>query len=213
MNQENPSNNSPSTSILCCEEPSESLKNVHQIVAESYAETAKGNASCCVSVDSTMNGYSVEDLLLAGSNANLGLGCGNPLSFAELREGEVVVDLGSGAGIDCFIASSRVGSSGQVIGIDMTPEMLYRARENAKINNVMNVTFRLGEIEYLPVADNSVDIVISNCVVNLSPDKQQVMNEIFRILRPGGRVAICDVVLRENAILPESLKTDEALAC
>ena len=151
---------------------------------------------------------------MAGSNADLGLGCGNPLSFADLKEGEVVLDLGSGAGIDCFIAGKQVGLAGKVIGVDMTPDMVLQARRNAKANGHDNVSFRLGEIEYLPVADNSVDVVISNCVINLSPDKQQVLRDVYRVLKPGGgRVAICDVVTRANTVLPDHLKTTEALSC
>jgi ubiquinone/menaquinone biosynthesis C-methylase UbiE len=170
--------------------------------------------ACCVSVDSSLNGYSLEELAMTGSNANLGLGCGNPLSFASLQEGETVVDLGSGAGIDCFIAGKQVGPTGMVIGVDMTPDMLLQARQNAKAAGHDNVTFRLGEIEHLNVADNSVDVVISNCVVNLSPDKQQVLHDVYRVLKPhGGRVAICDVVTRANAVMPDRLKTMEAMAC
>mmetsp|Transcript_36186 Transcript_36186/g.67476 ORF Transcript_36186/g.67476 Transcript_36186/m.67476 type:complete len:307 (+) Transcript_36186:40-960(+) len=189
-------------------------EKVLQAVSKSYAGTLKGTEACCVSVDSTLNGYSLEELTIAGATANLGLGCGNPLSFANLQAGETVVDLGSGAGIDCFIAGKQVGPSGQVIGVDMTPEMLLQARENAKANNHDNVTFRLGEIEHLPVGDNTADVVISNCVVNLSPDKQQVLRDVYRVLKPnGGRVAICDVVTRANAVLPNHLKTMEAMAC
>lgn len=190
----------------CCAAP-QNPDDVLKLVKSSYAQ-----GGCCVSIDSTLNGYSVEELVTA-AGANLGLGCGNPLSFAELKEGEVVLDLGSGAGIDCFIAASRVGPQGRVIGVDMTPDMLHQARVNAKENNHSNVSFRLGEIEYLPVADNTVDVVISNCVINLSPDKPQVFREIFRVLKPGGRVAICDVVARENTCLPDSLRTETALAC
>ena len=128
--------------------------------------------------------YTLEDLIVAGS-ANLGLGCGNPLSFANLIEGEAVLDLGSGAGIDCFIAGKKVGPSGSVICVDMTREMVSRARQNAHEGGHSNVYFRLGEIEFLPVADNAVDVVISNCVINLSPDKQQVAHEVFRVLKSG----------------------------
>jgi 2-polyprenyl-3-methyl-5-hydroxy-6-metoxy-1,4-benzoquinol methylase len=185
----------------------ESAEDILKLVKSSYAK-----GGCCVSIDSTQNGYSIEELAIA-AGANLGLGCGNPLSFAELKAGEVVVDLGSGAGIDCFIAAQRVGPTGRVIGIDMTPDMLHQARINAKEGHHSTVSFRLGEIEYLPVADNSVDVVISNCVINLSPDKPQVFREIYRILKPGGRVAVCDVVARENTCLPDSLRTASALAC
>lgn len=186
--------------------------DIRKMVSLSYANTVTGSQSCCVSVDSTMNGYSLSDIAAAGI-ANLGLGCGNPLSFADLKAGEVVVDLGCGAGMDCFIASQQVGHNGLVIGVDMTMEMLHKAKLNAKENNIRNISFRLGEIEYLPVADGVADAVISNCVINLSPDKQQVIHDIYRVLRPGGRVAICDVVARENVILPDHLRTSEALAC
>lgn len=188
------------------------FKDAHQVVANDYSATVKGAASCCVSVDSTMNGYSMEDLMVA-ANANLGLGCGNPLNFADLKIGETVVDLGSGAGIDCFIAGKQVGAEGSVIGVDMTPDMLFEARKNAQENSHTNVQFRLGEIEHLPVADNSVDVVISNCVVNLSPDKAQVFADIFRVLKPGGRIAISDVVERTGVTMPASLRTAEALSC
>mmetsp|Transcript_14478 Transcript_14478/g.21346 ORF Transcript_14478/g.21346 Transcript_14478/m.21346 type:complete len:321 (-) Transcript_14478:387-1349(-) len=203
-----------STSSSCCAPPSNS-NDVLKLVATSYANTVNKSESCCVSVDSTMMGYSPEDLVKAGLEANLGLGCGNPLGFANLQPGETVVDLGSGAGIDCFLAADKVGPTGSVIGVDMTPDMIFKARSNAKKNADLsgNVQFRLGEIEHLPIADNSVDCVVSNCVINLSPDKQQVYNEIYRILKKGGRVAISDVVTRPEKIIPEELKTAEALAC
>lgn len=186
-----------------------------KLVAKSYANTVTQKKEATISpVDSTMMGYSAEDLQKAGDDANLGLGCGNPLSFANVKQGETLVDLGSGAGIDCFIASDKVGETGKVIGVDMTPEMIQAARSNAKKNEyAKNVEFRLGEIEYLPVADNSVDVVISNCVINLSPDKQRVFHEIYRILKDGGRIAVSDVVTRPEKVIPEELKTAEALSC
>ena len=146
---------------------------------------------------------------------------GNPLDFAHLQEGETVVDLGSGAGVDCFLASCQVGASGKVIGVDMTPDMVHTARKNAKSRLQSsdnhrrhdNVQFRLGEIEHLPIADSTVDCVVSNCVINLSPDKAQVFCEIYRVLGPGGRIAITDVVNRPDTVLPDRLRTAEALAC
>lgn len=192
----------------------EGEEDVLRLVATSYANTVKKTDSCCVSIDSTMNGYSMEDLIRAGGDANLGLGCGNPLSFANVTEGETLVDLGSGAGIDCILASDKVGPSGTVIGVDMTPDMIAQARTNVRgREDCENVQFRLGEIEHLPLGDDTVDCVISNCVINLSPNKAQVFRDIYRVLKPGGRIAISDVVIRPNQVIPDHLKTAEALAC
>ena len=146
--------------------------------------------------------------MAAPEAANLGLGCGNPLAIASLNEGQVVLDLGSGAGFDCFLAARAVGKTGRVIGVDMTHEMLTKARKNAEKNGFTNVEFRLGEIEALPVADDSVDVIISNCVINLSPEKQRVFNEAFRVLKPNGRLAIADIVA--TAPLPDEIKDDWA---
>jgi ubiquinone/menaquinone biosynthesis C-methylase UbiE len=136
--------------------------------------------------------------------ANLGLGCGNPVALASLKEGETVLDLGSGAGFDCFLAAKKVGKSGKVIGVDMTPEMIEKAKENAKKGKYKNVEFRLGEIENLPVDDNSIDTIISNCVINLSPDKQKAFNEAFRVLKLGGKLMVSDIVLKKE--FPDILK-------
>jgi arsenite methyltransferase len=200
---------------------------IKEMVRARYGEIAAGTmaeccapaaASCCnpsparaVDDKALEMGYSAEELAAVPEGANLGLGCGNPQAIARMKPGEVVVDLGSGAGFDCLLAAQRVGATGRVIGVDMTHEMLKKARENATKVGAANVDFRLGEIEHLPIADDTADLIISNCVVNLVPDKAQVFREAFRVLKPNGRIVISDVVNIKP--LSSDLANDRALIC
>nr|WP_270940704.1 arsenite methyltransferase [Romboutsia lituseburensis] len=186
------------------------LKN---IVRDSYSKIVKEESKlkCCGEDISKSIGYSDDDMETVPKDSNLGLGCGNPHLVANISEGETVLDLGSGAGFDCFLASKKVRDRGLVIGVDMTYEMLNQARNNAIDGNYKNVDFRLGEIENLPVADNIVDVIISNCVINLSPNKQRVYDETYRVLKTGGRLSISDIVLMKD--LTAQMKQDEKLYC
>ena len=193
-------------------------EKVRQAVRETYGKAARAGDCACdcgCGAGGTLDdlsaglGYSKEDIAAAPDGANLGLGCGNPQLIASLRPGETVLDLGSGGGFDCFLAARAVGEDGHVIGVDMTPAMVAKARENAAKAGLPNVEFRLGEIEHLPVANGSVDVVISNCVINLSPEKPQVFADALRVLKPGGRIAVTDVVA--TAPLPEEVREDLAL--
>ncbi|MHC4426376.1 MAG: arsenite methyltransferase [Planctomycetota bacterium] len=194
---------------------------IRKVVRDTYGQIAKsdtvgcgcGPSSCCGQVESPSAqglsvrlGYSEEDVTAVPEGSNMDLGCGNPQAIASLQPGETVLDLGSGGGFDCFLAAKAVGPEGRVIGVDMTPEMISKARENAAKSQADNVEFRLGEIEHLPVADSSVDVIISNCVINLSPEKPEVYREILRALKPGGRLAVTDIVA--TAPLPDEVKKD-----
>jgi len=194
--------------------------NIKEIVKKEYGQIAKTNAECgCGSCGCSSNmtvqkqsgemGYSEDEMLGVPEGSNLGLGCGNPLAIASLEEGNVVLDLGSGAGFDSFLAAKKVGDSGKVFGVDMTDEMLDKARENAKKGGFTNVEFKKGDIEDLPIEDNSIDVIISNCVINLAPDKEKVFKEVYRVLKIGGKFMVSDVVLAKP--LPEELLNDKDL--
>ena len=195
----------------------ESVMENYKTVAIRDSSQKKSNSNCC-SNDTTdlakvskVLGYSSAEYNNVPEGSNLGIGCGNPQAIASLKPGEMVLDLGSGGGFDCFLAAKSVGETGKVIGVDMTPEMISKARNNAEKGSYTNTEFRLGDIEHLPVANTTIDVIISNCVINLSPEKEKVFNEAYRVLKQGGRLAISDIV--STVDLPNKLKNDVSLHC
>jgi SAM-dependent methyltransferase len=206
LNEGNKNDDDADGDSCCCGGSSKTVT-----AASKQKQDSGGGCCCSSSVDAQGHtlGYTDADMAFVPEGANLGLGCGNPVAIASLRPGQVVLDLGSGAGFDAFLAAREVGATGRVIGVDMTPEMVTKARANARKDGFAQVEFRLGEIEALPVADNTVDVIISNCVINLCPDKRPVYREAFRVLKPGGRVVVSDVVARKK--LSDAVKKDLAL--